>query len=229
MGTIAHNLHKEVNIIEKAHITKEDNVMENKKNNKKTNVKRNKNNYTVPIITLTIVGSMLWVWFKFSSTGLEKVIVLYIFAVMVIPLSIKLFLSIFPTMFKEIPAEQREANNIIARDNYKQAVQKMKRDANKKKPKKVNDSPLYIPCRDTIIACMQNRLFTREDILELKCELDYRLGTHRFVYDNFNFENNDLKEIYTKLKSKKLTTEDYQYLLDVINQTVARNVKEESV
>lgn len=71
--------------------------------------------------------------------------------------------------------------------------------------------PEYLKLRSIIITSSKNRLFSRDDILYLKSEIDYRLGVHKYEYDGFTFQN-DFHEIYSKLKSSKLKTDDYRYL-----------------
>lgn len=73
------------------------------------------------------------------------------------------------------------------------------------------DSEEYKLLRDYIIACSKNKLMNRECILSFKNELDYRLGSHRYSYKDFDFDN-DLHEIYIKIKNNCLDNEDYIYL-----------------
>lgn len=86
--------------------------------------------------------------------------------------------------------------------------------------KKEIDDPEYKILKAMIISSSQNKLFSREDVLRLKCEIDHRLGTHRYEYDGFVFKN-DFHEIYSKLKSSRLNTEDYQYLSNFISEMIS--------
>lgn len=88
--------------------------------------------------------------------------------------------------------------------------------------KKEIDDPEYKILKAMIISSSQNKLFSREDVLKLKCEIDYRLGTHRYEYDGFVFKN-DFHEIYSKLKSSRLSTEDYQYLSNFVSEITESN------
>lgn len=77
----------------------------------------------------------------------------------------------------------------------------------------------YTEFNNILKASVQNKLMNRQSILQLKCELIYRLGTHIEVYKNFQFQN-DLHEIYTLSKSSVLTKDDYEYLTQFISNNL---------
>lgn len=88
------------------------------------------------------------------------------------------------------------------------------------KPKlKVVTTQGYTEFNNILKASVQNKLMNRQSILQLKCELIYRLGTHIEVYKNFKFQN-DLHEIYTLSKSSVLTKDDYEYLTQFISNNL---------
>jgi hypothetical protein len=88
------------------------------------------------------------------------------------------------------------------------------------KPKlKVVTTDGYMEFNNILKASIRNKLMNRQCILQLKCELIYRLGTHIEVYKNFEFKN-DMHEIYTLSKSSVLTKADYQYLTEFISNNL---------
>lgn len=66
---------------------------------------------------------------------------------------------------------------------------------------------------------MQKKLLNRQDILNFKKEIDSRLGEYKDHYNGFEFQN-DLHEIYTKLKSSHLSSKDYEELLKSLESYV---------
>ena len=63
--------------------------------------------------------------------------------------------------------------------------------------------------------CMKNKILNREQILNFKSEVNNHLGENKNHY-TFEFDN-DLHEIYCKIKHKSLKSKDYQELLQVLN------------
>lgn len=76
---------------------------------------------------------------------------------------------------------------------------------------KVNPSPYYLQFRAQITKA--SKVLKREEVLQLKREVDNRLGDHAKVYKTFTFKN-DYHEIYTKAKSSVLKDQDYIYLIE---------------
>lgn len=66
---------------------------------------------------------------------------------------------------------------------------------------------------------MQKKLLNRQDILKFKKEINSRLGEYKDNYYGFEFQN-DLHEIYTKLKSSHLSSNDYEELLKSLESYV---------
>lgn len=62
---------------------------------------------------------------------------------------------------------------------------------------------------------MQNKVLSHEQIVSFTDEINERLGDHVKYYKQNSFQNN-LHEIYSKLKSKQLKSEDYQELTEVL-------------
>lgn len=90
-----------------------------------------------------------------------------------------------------------------------------KEDNKKQYPKKIVNNNDY----DELVKCikylMSNRLMDREQILDFKSKVCKQLGKCNSHYKDFKWEN-DLQEIYTKIKNKHLKSEDYQELLSIL-------------
>lgn len=91
---------------------------------------------------------------------------------------------------------------------------------NKKQNKTFQSTPKTINNKDyeeLVIAlkfCMKHKLLNRKQILNFKSEVNNHLGDSKKHY-TFKFEN-DLHEIYCKIKNKSLKSKDYQELLQVL-------------
>lgn len=86
--------------------------------------------------------------------------------------------------------EQKYKSRVVEDENYKDLVQVLK----------------YF---------MQNKVLSHEQIMDFIEEINERLGEHVKYYKSNSFENN-LHEIYSKLKSKQLKTDDYVELTEVL-------------
>lgn len=181
--------------------------------------KEKKNNYLKGLYIPISLAVPLLIWYITTDVIMEKLLILFIFGTIVIPLSLNIITMLINAVIKPL---NNSSNNI-----HKTKLQPIKPKEDYKIPYKgkINPSPLYNDFKNAIVACSKNKLFKRDDILVIKESLDNLLGSHSKVYNSFSFEN-DIHEIYVKGKSSKLKTEDYQKLLDLINKIVAKNTKE---
>lgn len=83
----------------------------------------------------------------------------------------------------------------------------------KYQPREINN-PNYKELTETLKFSMKNKLLNREQILDFKKQLNSHLGSQVKRYSKFD---NDLHEIYSKLKNKSLKSNDYIELLNVLN------------
>lgn len=83
----------------------------------------------------------------------------------------------------------------------------------KYQPREINN-PDYKELTETLKFSMKNKLLNREQILDFKKQLNGHLGSQVKRYSKFD---NDLHEIYSKLKNKSLKSNDYIELLNVLN------------
>lgn len=83
------------------------------------------------------------------------------------------------------------------------------------KPKVIENND-YDNLVNTLKFCMKNKILNREQILNFKSEVNNHLGKNKNHY-TFKFDN-DLHEIYCKIKHKSLKSKDYQELLQVLTQ-----------
>lgn len=167
-----------------------------------------------------VITLFLYCAYHTAESVMEKIIIGFGFITCLIPCAINCFLfmlnqGVNSSKGTSINKERKEnvqylPNNIIipgySTNNRNTIIPTSKKEV---------DDPEYKKLKAMIISSSQNKLFSREDVLKLKCEVDYRLGTHRYEYDGFVFKN-DFHEIYSKLKSSRLNTEDYKYLSDFV-------------
>lgn len=78
--------------------------------------------------------------------------------------------------------------------------------------------PLYLCVQQTFNYCIKNRLMKREDILYMKEMLNGFIKNQNY-YKNIKFQN-DVHEIYKKLKSHDIKPKQMQKLLDFVNQFI---------
>lgn len=78
----------------------------------------------------------------------------------------------------------------------------------------------YFICRDTFKEMIQSSNLEREDVLYFLDCLNGVLGERASIYRNIAFEN-EAHEIYSKLKSKKLSDKDYADLLTILVKLAA--------
>lgn len=166
------------------------------------------------MIIPTILALILLVLFYNADSKLEQIMIGLIFIMNFIPMAIHLFtMLLFSSMPK--PKNERLAENII-----KNGLRSTEKDSIKQdyKAKTINN-PNYIDVRTRLISVVKNGELDRGSIMKLKLELDNILGADRYSYSKFTFEN-DMHEIYTKLKSSKLGDQDYLYLKGLIEDLV---------
>lgn len=173
----------------------------------------NKFNNKTMIIPIAL-ASILLVLFYNADSRLEQLMIGLIFIMNFIPLTIHLFTMLLFTAAPK-PAEERIAENIIKNSSNNKEKVGIKQTYKAK----TNNNPNYINLRSRLISIMKNGELDRDNVLKFKLELDNRLGVNRYEYSNFSFEN-DMHEIYTKLKSSKLTDQDYLHLKGVIEDLV---------
>lgn len=77
--------------------------------------------------------------------------------------------------------------------------------------------PLYLCVHQTFNYCIKNKLMKRDDILYMKEMLNGYVD--KSCYKNIKFQN-DVHEIYKKLKSHDINPKQMQKLLDFVNQFV---------
>lgn len=197
---------------------------------------QNQPNYLKSMIFPTIIGLCLLVTYMTTKDMMVKILCIFITFSVLIPFLLQLLQLLLITISKTGVDKPRDVNDILkSQSNNKiyasefihnsntNVITHSKKVTNKGK---VNSSVYYPRLRDAISACSKNKLFTRQDILKLKSEIDYCLGTRRYIYDNnFNFEN-DLHEIYIKIKSSVIKDKDYEHLLQVVNEIVEKNTRE---
>lgn len=178
-------------------------------------------NYLKSMIIPTTIGLILLVTYVATEDIMVRILCAFITLTMLIPFVLQLTAFLL-TGIATTPSKARDVKNVLK--NQAPTIHTEEKPKVQYKNKgKVNPSQYYIPFRDVITSCSKNKLFTRQDILELKCEIDHRLGTKKYIYDNsFNFEN-DMHEIYIKIKSSTLKDADYIYLFEVVNKIVERN------
>lgn len=189
------------------------------------NQKKNNVGTTILLISLFSIGILLYSMYRSSGSPIDRLFIAFIFFTSFVPVTFTIFVTWSVNKLKSTsnnnysmpPIRDKYTANREVREEI--VVNNAKDYSNSKKPIKTNPSPYYEETKNLIISCSKNRLFNREDVVELKNQIDDLLGTHATVYSNFQYSN-DYQEIYTKLKSRKLTDDDYLVLLDFIRNIV---------
>lgn len=178
--------------------------------------------YMKVMLVPIIIGLVLLIWFANTSSVFEKLLIGFIAVTALIPFVLQLLAMLLKGVAKDSKASTCKQKG----NGNKYTIEPIKNNRNTKNngikapyQAKTNNNPMYLEVRDRFKSLVQNGDFKRQQILQFKSELDHTLGTHKYTYDTFSFEN-DMHEIYIKLKSSKLTTEDYVYLKGVIEDLV---------
>lgn len=149
------------------------------------------------------IAIFLYLWYRFATDSLlEKFLIIFIAATMLIPFTLNLIGMAFTY---KIPKSKGSNTKKEAKPSTKPQT------TTSKYRTKVINNPNYLALRETIRCSIKSRQLDRLGVMKLKAEVDYRLGDHIVNYSSFSFEN-DMQEIYTKIKSSALSDEDYLYL-----------------
>lgn len=181
---------------------------------KKANTKNTRINYFTITLIPTVCTIILYILYISTESKVEKLLLLFIFILVLIPFTMQLLFRILNMMLSGTVKDNVKEYKKVNKGNSE--LIKPNSDSGAKNYKsKENNNENYISLRQSIKDHSKNGNLKRADILSFKNELDYRLGNNRYNYSGFNFEN-DMHEIYIKIKSSKLTDEDYLYLQGVL-------------
>jgi len=174
------------------------------------------------MIIPAIIGMVLLVWFRNTNSRFEQILIGFILVTVLIPFALQLLTMLLKGVAKDDKSTQYKQRNI----ENKYTIEPIKNSKNDRSNSikapykaKTNNNPIYTEVRDRFKGLVKNGDLGRNEILQFKSELDYKLRTHKYTYDSFTFKN-DMHEIYIKLKSSKLTTEDYVYLKGIIEDLI---------
>ena len=171
--------------------------------------KEKKNNYLKGLYIPISLAVPLLIWYITTDVIMEKLLILFIFGTIVIPLSLNIITMLINAVIRPL---NNPSNNI-----HKTKLQPIKPKEEVKIPYKgkINPSPYYLETRNIIINLSKSGKLSRTKILELERKLEMILGDHLINYSGFNFEN-DMHYIYVLLKSSKLTDNDYISTLNLL-------------
>lgn len=182
-------------------------------------MKKTKNKYNRSMTIPISLGVILLILFKNADTVLEQILIGSIFIMILIPFALHLISMLFSNALT-VPKSERNAETIINNQTKKNDKKEEVSSIKKSYKAKTNNNKFYNDTRSRLIDLSKNGNLNRNDILKFKLELDNRLGMNRYAYNNFDFQN-DMHEIYIKLKSSKLTDDDYIYLESIIEDLVS--------
>lgn len=184
---------------------------------------KNLKSYMKIMIVPIIVGLVLLIWFRNTGSVFEKLLIGFIAITALIPFVLQLLAMLLNGEVKDNKFNTYKQNGNKKSEYIIEPIKNKNNTKNNsiKAPykAKTNNNPIYIDVRDRFKDLVKNGDLGRQQILQFKSELDHTLGTHKYTYDTFSFEN-DMHEIYIKLKSSKLTTEDYVYLKGVVEDLI---------
>jgi hypothetical protein len=159
-------------------------------------------------------------WYKTADTIIERIVILMVgimFLFPIIPITFSFLIGSIISCAKRPEMHSKAKNN---QSGVKPSKSNSNANTESEKHKfKVVTTEGYTEFNNLLKATVQNKLIDRNSILQLKCELRYRIGTHIEVYKDFKFEN-DIHEIYVLAKSSVLTKEDYLFLTQFISSNL---------
>ena len=181
----------------------------------------------IPLIPLimSILSSVLLISYGIYPHLFFRISIIMCFITFIIPIMANYFICVLnqnkadtqnDRIMKEVHSYIRAQKYIesVAKKNYKNNIKPTK----EYKHKKV-DNNNYTQLRDLItISCKQKQI-SRQSILSFVEELNKVLGNNANHYSKMTFEN-DLHEIYVKLKSSHLQDKDYIYLKEYLNKLI---------
>ena len=181
----------------------------------------------IPLIPLimSILSSVLLISYGIYPHLFFRISIIMCFITFIIPIMANYFVCVLnqnkadtqnDRIMKEVHSYIRAQKYIesVAKKNYKNNIKPTK----EYKHKKV-DNNNYTQLRNLItISCKQKQI-SRQSILSFVEELNKVLGDNVNHYSKMTFEN-DLHEIYVKLKSSHLQDKDYIYLKEYLNKLI---------
>lgn len=181
----------------------------------------------IPLIPLimSILSSVLLISYGIYPHLFFRISIIMCFITFIIPIMANYFVCVLnqnkadtqnDRIMKEVHSYIRAQKYIesVAKKNYKNNIKPTK----EYKHKKV-DNNNYTQLRNLItISCKQKQI-GRQSILSFVEELNKILGDNVNHYSKMTFEN-DLHEIYVKLKSSHLQDKDYIYLKEYLNKLI---------
>ena len=183
----------------------------------------------IPLIPLimSILSSVLLISYGIYPHLFFRISIIMCFITFIIPIMANYFICVLnqnkadtqnDRIMKEVHSYIRAQKYIesVAKKNYKNNIKPTK----EYKHKKV-DNNNYTQLRNLItISCKQKQI-SRQSILSFVEELNKILGDNVNHYSKMTFEN-DLHEIYVKLKSSHLQDKDYIYLKEYLNKLIQK-------
>ena len=181
----------------------------------------------IPLIPLimSILSSVLLISYGIYPHLFFRISIIMCFITFIIPIMANYFVCVLnqnkvdtqnDRIMKEVHSYIRAQKYIesVAKKNYKNNIKPTK----EYKHKEV-DNNNYTQLRNLItISCKQKQI-SRQSILSFVEELNKVLGNNVNHYSKMTFEN-DLHEIYVKLKSSHLQDKDYIYLKEYLNKLI---------
>lgn len=186
------------------------------KKRKKTNYTRNK--YIKPMMIPIIVGIITLYLYKQSNTTMERLLIAFVFFSSIIPSTLHVIGMLLKDVAKIGVRPDREIGD-GSQFKINPTKKPINGSINFSGKVKTIDNVYYKEVRDLINNTVKFGDLNRQGILEFKSELNYRLGANQYNYTKFQFEN-DMHEIYTKLKSSKLKDDDYIYLKAILEDLI---------
>ena len=183
----------------------------------------------IPLIPLimSILSSVLLISYGIYPHLFFRISIIMCFITFIIPIMANYFICVLnqnkadtqnDRIMKEVHSYIRAQKYIesVAKKNYKNNIKPTK----EYKHKKV-DNNNYTQLRNLITVSCKQKQISRQSILNFVEELNKVLGNNVNHYSKMTFEN-DLHEIYVKLKSSHLQDKDYIYLKEYLNKLIQK-------
>ena len=181
----------------------------------------------IPLIPLimSILSSVLLISYGIYPHLFFRISIIMCFITFIIPIMANYFVCVLnqnkadtqnDRIMKEVHSYIRAQKYLesVAKKNYKNNIKPTK----EYKHKKV-DNNNYTQLRNLITVSCKQKQISRQSILSFVEELNKVLGNNVNHYSKMTFEN-DLHEIYVKLKSSHLQDKDYIYLKEYLNKLI---------
>ena len=171
------------------------------------------------IITSIVIASGIFYFYTLLKDPLSRFFYIAAYLTIVGPVMLNYTMNVLIQRTKKLTYYE----NKVKQQEEKQKEKEEAKEGNVVKyPIKATNNPEYENLKVIFAVMLKSKSLTRKNILEFSKRIDKHLGEYAAVYKDMKYEN-DIHQIYVKMKSDKLTTEHYrdlQYFLEEIAEAI---------